>query len=57
MSGTASKQLTGLTTVKTYEIAVFAQNDIGNGPTTASANYLSVTTYGVSAAPAQPTLV
>ena len=47
----------GLTSVSSYHFAIFATNDIGTGPTTAVASYLSQTTYGAPAKPERPTLV
>lgn len=56
-SGTQTISVSGLTAVSTYEFAMYATNDIGTGPTTATTNYEIETTYGAPSQPARPTLV
>lgn len=56
-SGTQTVSVTGLSPVSTYEFAMYATNDIGTGPTTATTSYEIETTYGAPSQPARPTLV
>lgn len=46
-----------LDSVTTYQFRAYATNDIGSGPTTAVADYQTITTYGKPSTPARPTLV